>query len=947
MAKQIRRNQDVVYGGSPSRESLYEIDEQAARISTNNVNDVIKSQAKLDNLYGDLGGRSAKPLLNDGAVRQLIDGSKVPGATRNIIANTNFPKAKAGNQAFTEAATNQLRAVAGSAEEADGLEAVLRRVASTVDFDQISRDLNQSSSKTKAAIMNTLARFYGADDLPAEEALKAFDQLSSINNFTGAVTLTKEGASAAKTVIADLSLQLNDLAGNTLDLLGTGRDFPIKQADMIFDRLEALTTVYKRSTVDWGQYGAGLKRGPFKGLDSDAAMKLAMDDVSTFFKDMRGKLAKGDEKSIQELKAMTTGLSLADGDPLKILTWAQTAKKLGWQAAIKTFYNSLLSGPITHARNAIGNASVMVLRPTTMAVGQALSGDINAAKASLASMSAIIDSFPEALTAAGKAWNMGSTAGGGGKFAVKGQEEVATGLAMLKANAKTDAEHRVADFLGVMHNNAILNAPTNALGAGDDFFKVINARMELKRQVMMDSMDSAGNIKFDPERYEALVKEKIVDGQITDEGLLKLTKEQTFQQELEGTAKDLQNLLEKNPVTKFMVPFVRTPHNLMVYSGTYVPGLNRFLKEAQDIRSGSDEAAKAMLKGREAMGMSVLATGFSFAAMGNLTGNGPADPEMNRIWRESNEPQSIKIGGKWISYASIEPFNVMFAAAADLQQIGPYLEDGDLNRIQAQLYWTFTKAFTERSYFKGIQAGFAYLNPGNFGPGVNPLKDTLEFGNNMIPFAGLRRQLAKTLTPDMLEFNNEYQRVVATAFPGGSMVAKLWGAESKISPFTGRPVMQDRKGNFVMQAVNAFLPFNVVDAKDDSVLQNLQDYMIDTKTGYGDSYKGMEITPADQGAINKLIHESGMRDRLQAIFESDEFLDSYAEWDAGVKAGRPRKDQGWYDLITAELTRSRSKAAEYYEQQNPDFGDRARRHKNSKFLQKKGRYEELQMFATP
>ena len=50
--------------------------------------------------------------------------------------------------------------------------------------------------------------------------------------------------------------------------------------------------------------------------------------------------------------------------------------------------------------------------------------------------------------------------------------------------------------------------------------------------------------------------------------------------------------------------------------------------------NGTDEAAKAMLYGRQAMGFGVLATGFSFASQGLLTGNGPADPEMNKIWPE-------------------------------------------------------------------------------------------------------------------------------------------------------------------------------------------------------------------------------------------------------------------------------------------------------------------------
>ena len=938
MARQIRRNQDVVYGGSPTRESLYEIDEKAARISTNNANDVVKSQAQIDNLYGDLGGRSAKPLLNDGAVR-------------SIIADTNIPKAADPTQAFTTPAVNQLRAVASSAEEADGLEAVLKRVESTIDFKKLSAEVSQTPERFKATTYNTLARFFGADELDAAEALKAFDNVTNKDVVTGVQTFSDEGVVAAKTVIADLSLQLNDLAGNALDLLGTGRDFPIQQADMILDRLSGLTKTYKRTTLQWGRKGVVFKRGPLKGLKGDAAVAKAMDDVDDFFKEFKDKLAKGDEKSIQDLKDMASGLSLADGDPLKILTWGQMAKKLGWQAAIKTFYNSLLSGPITHARNAIGNASVMVLRPTTMALGQALSGDTNAAKASLASMSAIIDSFPEAVTAAGRAWNMGSTAGGGGKFAVKGQQEVAAGLEILKANAKTENEKMAAGFLDALHNNAILNAPTNALGAGDDFFKTINARIELKRQVMMESMDSAGTIKFDPKRYEELVNEKIVNGEITDEGLLRLTKEQTFQQELEGTAKNIQNLLESNPVTKFMVPFVRTPHNLMVYSGTYVPGLNHFLKEAQDIRNGSDEAAKAMLKGRVAMGYSVLASGFAFASQGLLTGNGPSDPEMNRIWRQTNEPQSIRIGNKWVSYASIEPLNVMFAASADLQQIGPYLEGGDYGRLMHQMQWTFAKAFYERSYYKGIQSALAYLNPGT-ARNADPGREIAEFVNNMVPFSGLRRQMTKALTPDMLEFNNELQRVVATAFPGGNMVAKMLGAESKVSPFTGRPVVEDRSGNIAFHAINQFLPFNVTDAKDDFVLQSLQDYMIDTKTGYGESYKGMEITPKDQHAINKLIFQSGMYDRLEEIFKSDEFLDSYAEWKALVDSGipAPRKDQGWYGLITKEMTRSRSKAAKVYEQMDPsetdDFGYRVRKHKNSQYLQKKGQYEALQQFAT-
>ena len=42
--------------------------------------------------------------------------------------------------------------------------------------------------------------------------------------------------------------------------------------------------------------------------------------------------------------------------------------------------------------------------------------------------------------------------------------------------------------------------------------------------------------------------------------------------------KTIADLLDSNPLTKYVVPFIRTPHNLMVYAGTYTPGINRFLK---------------------------------------------------------------------------------------------------------------------------------------------------------------------------------------------------------------------------------------------------------------------------------------------------------------------------------------------------------------------------------
>lgn len=904
----VRETQDIVYGGSPERPPLFEVDEKAARITANDINEVAVSQAAVDGFEGATNGRSTKAL-------------------------------------FTDAAVKKMTAVATSAEEADGLRQTLKTLNSRIDVDEISRRLGQTNEETMRKSFNVIRRFMGANDLSAEEALKTFDDFKG-RDAEGNEFLSREGVFASRTIITDLSMQLNDLAGNSMDLIASGRELPLAQANGIVDRLQGLSRMYKESSIHYGSGLQSFKLGPLRlGKNPDeVAKELKVTDE--FFENMKAKLEEGDPQAVKEFQELAQGLAMADGDPIKQMTVKQLMRELGGKAMIKVMYNSMLSGPITHARNAIGNASVMVLRPTALAVGQAMSGDINGAKASLSSLSAVIDALPEAMTAGGKAWSTGIPAGGA-KFDVR-DSEVARGLELLKQNAKTDSEKRSAAFLDMLHNNAVLNAPTRALAAGDDFFKILNARIELKRQTMMETLSETGTLKFDPDKYAKLAEGKIVNGEVTDEGLLRIAKEQTFQQDLEGTAKQIADLLDSNPLTKYAVPFIRTPHNLLVYAGTYTPGLNRLLKEAQDIRNGDDLVAQQMLKGRVAMGYGVLATGFAFAAAGNLTGNGPADPQLRAIWLESNRPQSIKIGGKWVSYASIEPLNVMFAAAADLQLLAPYLREGEYDRMGGQLLYTFSKAFFERSYMKGVQTAISYLNPMAAG-NVNFAREGLEAANTFIPFSGLRRQIAKAVAPDIYEFNNELQRSLYNS--GSPWLAEMLGAEKAVDIFTGKPKLDTKDPGIAFHFANQFLPFNISADNSDYVIDKLGELQIDTRTDFGDTYKGLKLTAKDRAGINRLVAKGDLHGRLERLMKSVDFQRQLEEWKKTVNQGitAPREEQLWYKSITRMMSQSRLQAASQYaampREETDEFGDRLRVARYRKNLQGQGRYDELINFG--
>ena len=181
-----------------------------------------------------------------------------------------------------------------------------------------------------------------------------------------------------------------------------------------------------------------------------------------------------------------------------------------------------------------------------------------------------MESFTEAMTVASRTWSTGVPTGGSAKFDLRTAEALKDVEAM-KAAAVTDSQKRAATLEQMYNfsNSKFMTAPTRALSAGDDFFKIMNARIELKRQAYMETLSNDGILKFDPDVYARIAKEKIDEnGTILDDGLLKITKEQTFQQELQGTMASIANVLEENPTMKYFVPFIKTPHNLMVYSAS-------------------------------------------------------------------------------------------------------------------------------------------------------------------------------------------------------------------------------------------------------------------------------------------------------------------------------------------------------------------------------------------
>ena len=166
-------------------------------------------------------------------------------------------------------------------------------------------------------------------------------------------------------------------------------------------------------------------------------------------------------------------------------------------------------------------------------------------------------------------------------------------LENLVKTADTPGKKKAAGMFLAMHDlfqNPWFTWPGRALQAGDDVFKTMSARMDLRLEAAVEAdkiAQAAGKQGDKGDIYKQLIQKKIgQNGEILDSQLIKSAEDATFQTELDGMAARFQNFVNAAPLGRQLVPFIRTPHNILVYGAQHVPGLTRFTDEWKHTREG-------------------------------------------------------------------------------------------------------------------------------------------------------------------------------------------------------------------------------------------------------------------------------------------------------------------------------------------------------------------------
>ena len=758
------------------------------------------------------------------------------------------------------------------------------------------------------------------DNLGEEVDMSALTEVVGEGGDRAAYIQTLLGNVVAKSYIKDLSVQMRDLASEAKEITSTGADAN-RQYNLLLDRLKATASLQIR---DGSRRGSALQSLQIWRLftNPDTASKAKVANFQEKIEDLRSKLNQGDPKASEELNVIAESMVLADGDADLAMSFGRKWAQMTGEDFTVTLYNSYLSGINTQGRNILGNLSNVFLKPMQIMMGAHQTGQRRSA---LAMYGAFVEDFYEGLQIARTSFMDPKSTPKRLEGTWQGMD-MAEKLDNLRRSAKTPIERGMYGLKWAQYwamANPWMQGATRLLSATDDGFKVMSARQKLRYDVNMLAIEDG--IKFDPQKYEIMWSTKYKNGEIQDPQLIKWAQQDTFQEDLNGTMAQFAGAVNDNLLLKYVVPFVKTPTNIIKQTGHYIPlggtvvrNVNRFsraigsdvrfLKEYDEIMQGSDKAMKAVYRGREAMGTILAVGGVMLGQAGLITGSGPRDPDKRKIWEEAgNQRHSIKIGDTWVSTRFLGPLGILLSAYADLGMVSSTTGAYDnYQELMGQLIYSTAGSLLDQSWAKGLFDTFTVVNEFAMGRrkmDMDVAKDfTATVTRAMWPYQAAFRALNNTLVPAVKEYDDSLEKFWAETVPG----MKLFLGHERVSLRSGEPVYTQG-----YSALNQLVPFGLKEVQEDPLLHKLVDLGIDFPMEMYDKYKGEDLGAKHVNKLNEYFASSGVWEDIEKLIMNEEFDKTVEFWQSNHK-GRSRKDAEWYKQIRSKLSEARITAINNY-----------------------------------
>ena len=447
----------------------------------------------------------------------------------------------------------------------------------------------------------------------------------------------------------------------------------------------------------------------------------------------------GNTRKLEELLKRTVGSdrgkldALADriaaldlGNPAEVNAFIRSAQKpKASDYIMELWINSILSGPKTHIINSISNASYAMMSLPERAMAAAV--DLPLSKLQGRPVARFFEEVPADAYGA-----------------VSGISEGVRAAAKTMRDGFTPAQASKWEFRRTAIPGLpgrIIRMPGTALEAADSLFYSINYRAALnagavriaktERLKGADLVARIADLKLDPP--QSLIAQATKDAEY-----------RLFRSEPGSIAQGFMSLRDKIPGGRFILPFLRTPANLLGAGMERSPLglLNRELWH--NLATKNPEASDQI--GRIILGSGIAAGFGAMVADGtiDITGAPPTNAAArDRFYREGKVPYGLKIGGKWIQFQRLEPYSQTLGQLAAVTEAVRNKDNATAEQIASQMAATLGNNLINQTYFSGLSDFMdALSDPAGYGS-----RFATRTAGGFVPFSSALRTAAQVTDP--------------------------------------------------------------------------------------------------------------------------------------------------------------------------------------------------------
>lgn len=342
----------------------------------------------------------------------------------------------------------------------------------------------------------------------------------------------------------------------------------------------------------------------------------------------------------------------------------------------------------------------------------------------------------------------------------------------IKEKAGLSQEHGlISDGLATMvdYMGRMLGISGDILLAQDQIFKTIAASGEVAARNHREALMQSGG---DRAKYRTLL-EKFNANTPAEHKVagMEFAKLVTFQSDLTGFAKTMNQMRQKHPLTRALIPFFKTPVNIMKYAAAHTPGLANMFTNINSQLNSSDTAVRHLAEARVMTGTLVWATAIGMAASGYLTGSGPTDKDEKEKAKAAKwQANSLRIPGKddksatYIALDRLDPAAFLLNTAASLVEIYDGMDGDDLGKAMWAGLGVAFRVASDRTYLKSISDAVDAVTDWE---GYKGNRARQGLATSMIPGSSMLRSITQQIDPINREIEGIFDAIKA-GIPGMS-----------------------------------------------------------------------------------------------------------------------------------------------------------------------------------